>query len=118
VIPDHSKAFFREGALALEDVVEILRPGVNDPFGGFLMIRTDLIVTPWEHDIIETAMRLIDTVFCRINLVVGVWVCRECLWIYDFVWKAASDDECVLDGEKRRESSSISMPSPESEMGE
>ena len=46
-------------------------------------------------------MGLIDTVFCRINLVVGVWVCLECLWIYDFVRKAASDDKCVLDGEKR-----------------
>ena len=36
VIPDHSEAFFREGTLALEDVVEILRRGVNDPFGRFL----------------------------------------------------------------------------------
>jgi len=33
MIPDHSEAFFWEGTLALEDVVEILRPGVNDPFG-------------------------------------------------------------------------------------
>lgn len=36
VIPDHGETFFWEGTLALEDVVEILRPGVNDPFGGFL----------------------------------------------------------------------------------
>jgi hypothetical protein len=35
VIPDHSEAFLREGRLALEDVVEILRPGINNPFGGF-----------------------------------------------------------------------------------
>ena len=46
-------------------------------------------------------MGLIDTAFCRINLVVGVWVCRKCLWIYSFVRKAASDDKCVLNGEKR-----------------
>jgi len=35
VISDHSKAFLREGTLALEDVVEILRPDINDPFEGF-----------------------------------------------------------------------------------
>jgi len=35
VIPDHSEAFLRERTLALEDVVEILRPSINDPFGGF-----------------------------------------------------------------------------------
>jgi len=28
VIPDHSEAFLREGALALEDMVEILRPDI------------------------------------------------------------------------------------------
>lgn len=46
-------------------------------------------------------MGLIDTVFCRINLVVGVRICGKCLWIYDLVRKAASDDKCILDGEKR-----------------
>ena len=65
------------------------------------MIRTDLIVAPGEHNIIETALGLIDTVLCRINLIVGVRVCLECLWIYDFVRKAASNDKCVLDSEKR-----------------
>src|SRR6266403_1151043 len=46
-------------------------------------------------------MGLIDTVFRRINLVVGVWVCRKRLWVYDFVRKTASDDKCVLDCEKK-----------------
>ena len=45
-------------------------------------------------------MGLVDTVFCRINLIVGVRVCRKCLWIYDFVRKATSYDKCVLDGKR------------------
>jgi hypothetical protein len=36
VVPNHCEAFFWEGRLALEDMVQILRPGcINDPLGGF-----------------------------------------------------------------------------------
>jgi hypothetical protein len=44
-----------------------------------------LIVAPGEHDIIETAMRLVDAVFCRIDLILRIWVRLKGLRVYDLV---------------------------------
>jgi hypothetical protein len=48
-------------------------------------LDTCLIVAPGEHDIIETAMRLIDAIFCRIDLIVRIWVRLKGLGVYDLV---------------------------------
>ena len=61
-------------------------------------LDTCLIMAPGEHDIIETAMRLVDPILCRIYHIVRIWVCLKRLGVYDLVRKAAADDECVLLG--------------------
>ena len=48
-------------------------------------LNTYLIVAPGEHDIIETAMRLVDPIFRRIDLIIRIWVCLKRLGIYDLV---------------------------------
>jgi hypothetical protein len=48
-------------------------------------LDTCLIVAPGEHDIIETAVRLVDAVFCRIYLIVRIWVRPKGLGVYDLV---------------------------------
>ena len=58
---------------------------VNDTLGEVGNLNTCLIVAPGEHDIIETAMRLVDAVLCRIDAVVGIWVCLKGLRVYDLV---------------------------------
>jgi hypothetical protein len=59
-------------------------------------LNTCLIMAPGEHDIIETAMRLVDSILCRIDHIVRIWVCLKGLGVYDLVREAAADDECVL----------------------
>jgi hypothetical protein len=48
-------------------------------------LDTCLVVAPREHNIIETAMRLVDAVFCRIDLIVRIRVCPKGLGVYDLV---------------------------------
>ena len=80
-------------------MIQILYTGnVNGMLRGIRQPDTCLIVTPGEHHIIETAMRLVNAVFCRINLIVRIWVCFKRLGVYDLVRKLAADDKCVLLG--------------------
>jgi hypothetical protein len=48
-------------------------------------IYTCLIVAPREHNIIETAMWLVDAVFCRIYLIVRIRVGSKSLGVNDLV---------------------------------
>ena len=48
-------------------------------------LDTCLIMAPGEHDIIETAMGLVDSILCRIYHIVRIWVCLKRLGVYDLV---------------------------------
>ena len=69
---------------------------VSGMLGGIGDLDTCLIMAPGEHDIIETAMRRVDPILCRIYHIVRICVCLEGLRVYDLVREAAADDECVL----------------------
>ncbi len=86
MVTDHREGVFRQGGLSLQDVIQILHPRcVSDKLGEVGNPNTCLIVAPGEHDIIETAMRLVDAVLCRIDLIVRIWVCLKGLGVYDLV---------------------------------
>jgi hypothetical protein len=87
MVTDHREGLFRQGGLSLQHVIQILhtRRGVSGTFGQVARLNTCLIVAPGEHDIIETAMRLVDAILRRIDPIVGIRVCLEGLWVYDLV---------------------------------
>ena len=86
MVTDHREGLFRQGALSLQDMIQILwMRYVNGMLGEVGNLNTCLIVAPGEHDIVETTMRLVDAVVCRIDLVVRIWVCPKGLGVYDFV---------------------------------
>ena len=58
---------------------------VSGKLGEGVGLNTCLIVAPGEHDIIETAMRLVDPILCRIDVVVRIRVCLKGLGVYDLV---------------------------------
>lgn len=58
--------------------------------------ETYLIMTPRHHDILETAIRLIDSIRRRINGIVEVWVAGEGTGVYVFIGESTADDEGIL----------------------
>jgi hypothetical protein len=58
--------------------------------------ETYLIMTPRHHNILEAAIRLINSIWRGINGVVEVWVAGEGSGIYVFIGESAADDEGIL----------------------
>jgi hypothetical protein len=53
-------------------------------------------MTPRHHNILEAAIRLIDSIRRGINGVVEVWVAGEGAGVYVFIGESAADDEGIL----------------------
>ena len=86
MVTDHRERLLRQGGLSLQDVIQILYTScVSDMFERVGNLNTCLIVAPGEHDIIETAMRLVDAVLCRVDAVMRIRVCLERLGVYDLI---------------------------------
>lgn len=66
-----------------------------------------LIVTPGKHDIVQTTVRLVDTVLSGIHTILRVGVPGECIRIYDLVRESASDDKCILEKSQRMVSAEL-----------
>jgi len=79
VVADHGKSLIGNGALLLDDVVEVL------------------VVAPADHDVVETAARCVDTVLGAVDGVLAVGVVLESAGVDDAVVELAADDESVTD---------------------
>lgn len=55
-------------------------------------------MTPREHDIIETAVWLVDAIFGRVHRMLGVGIDLEGLGIDTFIRKCATDNKGILQG--------------------
>lgn len=49
-------------------------------------------MTPGEHNIIEATMRLIDAIFGREDLIIGIGVILESLRVNDLIGEFAAND--------------------------
>lgn len=64
----------------------------------------NLIMTPREHDIIETTMGLVNAILSRVKLVMEIRVVDKGFGVDDFIRKFATDDYgiSVSDADKPR----------------
>ena len=86
MVTDHREGLFRQEGLSLQHMIQILHTRyISDMLRQAGDLNTCLIVAPGEHDIIETAMRLVDPIFCRIDRIVRIWVCLKRPGVYNLV---------------------------------
>lgn len=53
-------------------------------------------MSPRKHDVVETTVRLVDTILGAIDAVPGIRVTSEGVRVYDPIGELAADDEGIL----------------------
>jgi hypothetical protein len=64
VVTDHRETFLGKGALIFEHRVEILQLLAMKKI---FCIRTHLVMTPAQHNVIQTTVRLVYTILARVQ---------------------------------------------------
>jgi hypothetical protein len=60
-----------------------------------LCIRTHLIVTPAQHNVIQPTLRLVYAILARVQWVLRVRIGIKCFWVDVLVGELAANDKCV-----------------------
>lgn len=81
-------------------MIQILRRSIRLRNLIVVMGNTYLVMTPGQHDIVETTVWLVDTILGRVDRIPAVRVGSESLWVDDLVRVLAADYECILNSGK------------------
>lgn len=68
----------------------------RDEGGNVEFYKTHLIMTPGQHDVVQPAVGLIDTIIRRIQGIVKIGVVLKCFRVYDLVRELAANYKSVL----------------------
>ena len=80
MVTDHREGFFFQYMIQILHILWV--SGIIREVGDF---NTCLIMAPREHDVFETAMRLVDPILCRIDPIVRIRIRVKGLGVYDLV---------------------------------